>query len=315
LSNELDYKVLDQSGKQVGKVEDMVLDLSKAKVLYVIVGTSGFLDIGKKKIAVPWTTLSIGPDSTNSNADKKQNAFLLQTDTDTFTNAPEFDVKNVPGLGQEPDSWDVAMRKYWSSGGTSSSSTGQGSGTGQGATTIQGVQLASKVIGAKLTVGPQTVATNASTPVAATSTLATGAGAATSTTAAGSGVATSTSVPSTDTTPTALAASTPAKNVNAKIDDLIVNNDAGDVMYLVLKANLRDGDHLIPVPLRLLKFDVENEVFLLDIDPAMLETAPSFKENEFPDLTTPGWNSDLDSFWQNNGSDGSGSGVKPTATP
>ena len=33
--------VLDQSGKQVGKVDDMVLDLSKVKVLYVVVNADG----------------------------------------------------------------------------------------------------------------------------------------------------------------------------------------------------------------------------------------------------------------------------------
>jgi hypothetical protein len=76
---------------------------------------------------------------------------------------------------------------------------------------------------------------------------------------------------------------------------------------------VKDGEHLIPVPLRLLKLDIENEVFLLDIDPVMLENAPSFKENEFPDLTTPGWNGELDSFWQINALGVSGD--EATATP
>jgi hypothetical protein len=42
----------------------------------------------------------------------------------------------------------------------------------------------------------------------------------------------------------------------------------------------------------------------------MLQNAPSFKNNEFPDLTMPGWNSEFDSFWQNNSA-----GTASLATP
>jgi hypothetical protein len=48
-------------------------------------------------------------------------------------------------------------------------------------------------------------------------------------------------------------------------------------------------------------------------------SVPSFKSDEFPDLTMPGWNSEFDSFWQNNASGGasgtgSGTGTQATAT-
>jgi hypothetical protein len=376
LSNELKFTVLDQSGQQVGKVDDMVLDLSKAKILYVVVSA-------EKKIAVPWAFLKLGTDSTSSNASGQPNAFILQTDADTFKNAPEFDLKNMPQLGESPDSWDISFRKYWSQGGgaasgnntpspagtavtdmtatatstsnTSGTGTGnttstpaisagasQGSGTAQGATSIQGVQLASKVLNAKVTVGMQSPGLGISTPGAGgltPSTPSPSGGTVTSTpsTSGGTGLATSTSTSSSSTsgatsTPgtssvtvtststassggTGLATSVPStgtKNVSATIDDMIVNADLGEIMYIVIKTSFEDGVHLSPVPLRLLKFDSENQAFLLDVDAAMLQNAPFFQSDQFPDMTTPGWNSEFDSFWQTNGSGGTGSQATPT---
>ena len=300
LSNELKFTVLDQSGKRVGKVDDMVLDLSKAKILYVVVSA-------EKKIAVPWVFLKLGTDSTSGNASGQPNAFILQTDTDTFKNAPAFDIKNMPELGAEPDSWDISFRKYWNEGGATSGSntpspagtgtavtdttatatsssttstgsatstpaassgTSQGTGTGQGATSIQGVQLASKVLNAKVTVGAQgalgtttpgatgTTGVATSTPGtgtnAGTSTPSTGTGLATSTPSAGTGAATSTPgtgtvlATSTSSAGTSAATSSPStstntKNVSATINDLIVNTNSGEIMYIVIKTSFDDG--------------------------------------------------------------------------
>lgn len=381
LSNELKYMVLDQSGKQVGKVDDMVLDLSKARVLYVVVNADG------KKIPVPWTFLKVGPASASSYPNEQQMAFTLQADTNTLKNAPVLDPKNVPELGAEPDSWDISFRKYWEAGGasgnntpapagtavtdttataTSSSSagtglatstpttsagpslatstpatsagTGQGTGIGQGATAIQGVQLASKVIGAKLTVGIERPVLSTPAP----STGGTGAGSATATpTSAGTGLATATPGTSgagtslTTATPTSASAATSApsagataKQLNATIDDLIVNTDSGDILYVVVKTNFDNGEHLIPVPLRLLQLNISvpasdtspagdnNKSFVLNIDATTLQNAPFFQKDQFPDMTMAGWNSEFESFWQNNGTgSGSGTSSQATATP
>ena len=378
LSNELKFTVLDQSGKQVGNVDDMVLDLSKAKVLYVVVNAGG------KKIPVPWALLDTGPASASSYPNDQQKTFTLKTDTDTLQKAPALDPKNVPGLGQAPDSWDIAFRKYWAGGGATSSTntpspagtaatditatatttsnsagtgtgnatstpaasagTTQGTGTGQGATTIQGVQLASQVLGAKITVGVEALAPGTSNPSAAgagtgsatstpssaatsaaTATSNTGTGLATSTpSSAATSVATATSSTGTSQTQSTPSAGATAANLSATINDMIVNNDAGEIMYIVIKTSFDDGEHLIPVPLRLLQLmssgpasdtgEPTDQSFVLNIDATTLQNAPFFKSDQFPDLTMPGWNSEFDSFWQNNGS-GPGPGTQATATP
>ena len=377
LSNELKFKVLDQSGKQVGKVSDMVLDLSKAKVLYVVVSA-------EKQIPVPWALLKVGTDSTSSNTNGQPNAFILQTDTETFKNAPALDLKNVPQLGEAPDSWDIGFRKYWAGGGatsdtntpspagtaatdmtatatSTSNSAGTGSGnatstpasagttqatgTGQGATAIQGVQLVSKVLGAKVTVGAQAFALGTATPGAtdagtgsmtstpstgtslATATASTGTSLATSTpSSAGTSVATATSSTGTSQTTSTPSAGATAANLTATINDMIVNNNAGEILYIVIKASFDDGEHLIPVPLRLLQLNTSgsgsdtsqagnnNQSFILNIDATTLQNSPSFQSDQFPDLTMPDWNSEFDSFWQKNGS-GQATGAQATATP
>ena len=393
LSTMLDFTVMDQSGEQAGKVNDMVLDLSKAKVVYVVV------DAGGKKIPVPWAFLKVGPASASSypNPNEQQKAFTLQADTETLKNAPELNVKNMPQLGEAPDSWDIAFRKYWEGGGatlanntpapagtavtdltatatSSSNSTGtslatatpstsgagtslatstaatsagtsQGNGTGQGATAIQGVQLASMVLGSKVKVGVQglgvsttsagaggtgtslaTATSSASgagtglaTPTPSTSNAGTSLATATLSSSAGTGLSTST--PST---------STSLESLSATIDDLIVNTDSGDILYIVVKTSFADGEHLIPVPLGLFQLSSSgqtsdtnqpsenNRSFVLNADAAILQNAPFFQNDQFPDLTMPDWNSEFDSFWQNNGSgvgSGTGAQIPATATP
>lgn len=96
------------------------------------------------------------------------------------------------------------------------------------------------------------------------------------------------------------------------IDDLIVNTDSGDIIYIVVKTNFDDGEHLIPVPLSLLQWDATNQAFVLNVEAAMLQNALSLKNNEFPDMTMSDWNSEFDSFWQNNGT---GTGSQATPTP
>src|SRR5215216_3309643 len=100
LSNQLDFTVWSQDGEQIGEVEDMVLDLDNTQVLYVVVGTGGFLDLGEREILVPWNSLQLQSGAGDTTGGQ-QNAFILQSDVDTFSNAPDFDLNaNLPAVGQ-----------------------------------------------------------------------------------------------------------------------------------------------------------------------------------------------------------------------
>jgi sporulation protein YlmC with PRC-barrel domain len=53
--------VYDATGKRLGEIEDIVLDARTGCVRYAVVALGGFLGVGCKRFAVPWSALT--PDS------------------------------------------------------------------------------------------------------------------------------------------------------------------------------------------------------------------------------------------------------------
>jgi sporulation protein YlmC with PRC-barrel domain len=289
LSNELDFTVWNQDGKQIGEVDDMVLDLDNPRISYIVVGTGGFLDLNGKEVLVPWDALQLQTGAGDTTGGQ-QNAFILQTDQDTFNNSPDVDLNSImPATGQPAGDWDAQIRSYWQGGGTvantpsASGTTGQTPGQGQGlGLPLQGVMLASEVLGSEIKVGNQGQGT-------------------------GTGQGTGQSV--TTTTPG-------LGNMEATIDDLIVDTKTSNILYLVLNTKIDDNERLIPIPLSLLQWDSNAEAFVVNANPAMLRDAPSFEEDQYPDTAVAGWDSEILTFWQNNGSgQGPGAGAHATATP
>jgi sporulation protein YlmC with PRC-barrel domain len=350
VSNQLDFPVLSQDGEQIGEVDDMILDLDNRSVAYVIVSTGGFLGIGDKTIAVPWTSLTLqtgatgtdgavstpsgdatatgeATDGTATAAEgaataeagqgtdmMQENAFILQLDEETLNNAPDFDPNALPEMGQPAGDWDADINSYWQGGGAVSPPSGdataapeatatdeamEGTATAaEGAATaevdqaagqpqaLQGVVLASDVLGSTITLG------------AGQGTDGTGTDGTTATADAGAD------------------SGMDEGNLTATVEDLIVDTAVGNILYIVVNTTFDDGERWIPVPLARFQWDGMGG-FMLNADGAMLQNAPFFQGDQFPDTTMSGWNSEFDSFWQNSGAgagNGSGSG-EATATP
>jgi sporulation protein YlmC with PRC-barrel domain len=351
LSNQLGFTVWSQDGEQIGEVEDMVLDLDNTRVAYVVVGTGGFLDLGERMILVPWESLQLQT-GTGDTTGGQQNAFILQGELDVFRNAPDFDLgANLPQAGQPAGDWDVDLRTYWESGGTAGGTantpeggatmdpnatavatetaggtdqgTGQATATtdaGQGAgsatatpgtdqgtgQSLQGVVLASEVLGSTITLSPgqgqgQGEGPATDEPAATTDPNATLDPNATATTEGGQGTGTGQGV----------------GNIQGTIDDLIVAVDTGEIQYVVVDVTLDESQRWIPVPLSSLQWDAANGAFVINANPAMFREAPFFENGQYPDTSTAGWNSEFDTFWQNNGGGtgtGTGSGAEGQAT-
>jgi sporulation protein YlmC with PRC-barrel domain len=319
LSNQLDFTVWSQDGEQIGDVEDMVLNLDDLRVVYVIVGTGGFLDLGEREILVPWESLELQTGAGDTTGGQ-QNAFILQTDVDTFSNAPDFDLGNLPEMGQPAVDWDVDIRNYWQGGsaateGTATTPATDGTavadatatvdstvqatataGTDQGqagpASDLQGVMLASEVLGSTITVTGQGNVGEGQDQ--ATATPGTGTDLATATPGTGTDAATATPGASVDQGDPGLG------NMEVIIDDMIVDTDTGEILYIVVNALLDGGERWIPVPLNLMLWNAGSQVFVLNTHPAVLRDAPFFEDGQFPDTTTSGWNSEFDTYWQNN---------------
>lgn len=77
--------VVDSDGQVLGSVVDLMLDLDRGCVAYAVVGTGGFMGIGERLFAVPWSALR---------TDGEQLA--LQGKRSEFEEAPSFDREHWP---------------------------------------------------------------------------------------------------------------------------------------------------------------------------------------------------------------------------
>ena len=54
--------VKDSQGQSVGKIEELVIDPQDSRIKEAVVSVGGFLGIGAKSVAVPWTEVKPAPD-------------------------------------------------------------------------------------------------------------------------------------------------------------------------------------------------------------------------------------------------------------
>ncbi|MDW7732546.1 MAG: PRC-barrel domain-containing protein [Methanolobus sp.] len=75
-------------GEDLGKIEEIMIDLDEGAVAYAVLSFGGFLGIKDKLFAIPWKALSKNPDSHN---------FVLNVDKETLEKAPGFNKDAWPG--------------------------------------------------------------------------------------------------------------------------------------------------------------------------------------------------------------------------
>ena len=146
-----------------------------------------------------------------------------------------------------------------------------------GVTELQGVALASDVLGSAVTLNAgqgevQAQATATLDPAQATATV-------------DPAMATATAGPD-------------VADFNGVLEDMIVNIDTGDILYVVVNAAFDEGERWIPIPLRVFQWDAANEAFVINADPAMVQEAPFFEDDSWPDMTMEGWDDEFEAFWQ-----------------
>src|SRR5580692_8945399 len=98
------------AGQDLGKVDDLVIDVNTGRLGYVIVSMGGFLGIGDKLFAVPWElfTVRVG-----------DHEFLLDIEKQMLQDAPSFERTKWPDMSD--DAWAAsihshfAQKPYWNS--------------------------------------------------------------------------------------------------------------------------------------------------------------------------------------------------------
>lgn len=80
-------KVVNAKGEDLGKIEDLMIDLSRGRISYVVLSFGGFLGIGDKLFAIPWEALTL---------DAENKRFILNVDKERLEKAPGFNKDNWP---------------------------------------------------------------------------------------------------------------------------------------------------------------------------------------------------------------------------
>lgn len=100
--------VINPQGEDLGKVEDIMLDIHEGRVAYVVLSFGGFMGMGNKLFAIPWKALSLS---------EERHAFILDVEKDRLKNAPGFDKDNWPDMTQDTFGTEVyefyGQEPYW----------------------------------------------------------------------------------------------------------------------------------------------------------------------------------------------------------
>lgn len=100
ISSILGANVFNRQGENVGDVKDVVLDNNGA-VAYVIVSTGGFLGVGDRLHAVPWSALD----------SREKKDFFIDIDKESLQKAPSFTSRDWPNFADEQ--WLSNNRRFY----------------------------------------------------------------------------------------------------------------------------------------------------------------------------------------------------------
>ena len=94
--------VVNASGEDLGEIKAIMLDVESGRVAYAVLSFGGFLGMGNKLFALPWSALTL-------DADEKR--FILDVPKDRLENAPGFDPDHWPSMADT--SWARQLHEYY----------------------------------------------------------------------------------------------------------------------------------------------------------------------------------------------------------
>jgi sporulation protein YlmC with PRC-barrel domain len=94
--------VKNSAGEDLGKVDEIMIDIPSGQVAYAVLSFGGFLRMGNKLFAVPWSALRL---------DEDEKCFILDVDKSTLESAPGFDKENWPDMADT--AWGARIFKHY----------------------------------------------------------------------------------------------------------------------------------------------------------------------------------------------------------
>ena len=95
-------KVVNRQHEDLGTIEHLMIDVAKGRIAYAVLSFGGFLGIGDKLFAIPWSALAV---------DTGEEQFILDVDKKSLDRAPGFDKAHWPNMADR--TWDAEVSAYY----------------------------------------------------------------------------------------------------------------------------------------------------------------------------------------------------------
>lgn len=97
-------RVVNRRGELLGTVSELLLDVERGCIAYVVMAYGGFMGLGERLFALPWRALELDAD---------HNALILDAERSSFDTAPAFDKEHWPST---PDAqWHRDVHRHYGS--------------------------------------------------------------------------------------------------------------------------------------------------------------------------------------------------------
>ncbi|MCX7258564.1 MAG: PRC-barrel domain-containing protein [Polaromonas sp.] len=94
--------VYNLKDEDLGDIKEIMLDMRTGRVGYAVLSFGGFLGMGEKLFAVPWSALTL---------DTQNKRFTLNVEKDRLESAPGFDKDSWPNMADP--SWAKSIHDYY----------------------------------------------------------------------------------------------------------------------------------------------------------------------------------------------------------
>jgi sporulation protein YlmC with PRC-barrel domain len=94
--------VYNPKGDKLGSIKELMLDIDSGKICYAVLSFGGFLSLGEKLFAVPWSALKV---------DTENQRLVMDTDEERLKTAPGFDADNWPNMADS--TWEKNLHTYY----------------------------------------------------------------------------------------------------------------------------------------------------------------------------------------------------------
>jgi sporulation protein YlmC with PRC-barrel domain len=97
-----EYRVRGPQGEDLGKIEEVMIDMEMGRVAYAVLSFGGLLGLGSKWVPVPWDAVALRP---------AEKVLLLKVEKEKIEKAPNFEAATLPELANRQ--WGAVIHTYY----------------------------------------------------------------------------------------------------------------------------------------------------------------------------------------------------------